>query len=172
MLKKLLVLVSGLIFSLASNGQPGFSLKLETGYINFHRILVDVDPTPEWKGHYLENKPDGIDVNLFGGLRPLKGLFIGAGAGYVNFQGIDGLTITSDIDYEFLPSKTITPLINAKVGYNHIWNQYEGGTGDLFVEFGVGGSYQVNGKMSVYLRSGIMVVQNASLFPVRLGIQF
>jgi hypothetical protein len=171
MLKKLLILLPGLVFSLVSSGQTDFSVKMEAGFIKFHEILVDVDPAPGWKGNHLQDNPDGIDFTVFGGFNPAKSLFIGVGSGYVNFQGVNGMTITSDIEYEFLPTEKISPLMNARLGYNHIWNQYEGGTGSFLIELGAGGTYHLTDKISFYLRAGMMVVQEAILFPVRLGIK-
>lgn len=111
-------------FFLAFNqgyAQINYSLKAETGISKFQFNTVDIDPGPNWKGHYLEDK-DGIDLNISNGVEFKDVFFAGIGLGYLNFEGIHGWTAYTDI--EFLPLQTkLKPLINFKLGHSHIWNQ-------------------------------------------------
>jgi hypothetical protein len=114
---------------------------------------------------------NGIDLNLINGFDFKNKLFAGIGLGYLNFEGLSGFSIFSDLDY--LPLKTrLTPLINLKIGYSHIWNQYENGTGTGLGEICVGLNYRLTEKMDIYSKSGFTATQQSLLIPVRLGIRF
>lgn len=164
-----------LIFiSLSALSQSRYSGKIETGFLKYRYQLVqyDIDPESDWKGYYLEDEPDGIDLNLVYGFAFFENrLFTGAGLGYQNFEGISGITVFSDIDYVPLKSK-LSPLVNIKIGYDHIWNQYEGGTGTAFGEFTAGINYKLNEKLHIYIKSGILFTQQSSLIPFRIGVRF
>ena len=138
--------------SLTSHCQVKYGGKIETGFLKYRYQLVqyDLDPGSDWKGYYLDNEQDGIDLNLVNGVSFFeKRFFTGVGLGYQNFEGINGITVFGDIEYMPLKSK-LTPLLNIKVGYDHIWNQYEGGTGTAFGEFAAGVSYKLNSATSHY----------------------
>ena len=93
------------------------------------------------------------------------------GLGYLNFESIHGFSIFTD--FEYLPLKTkLTPLVNLKIGYNHIWNQYENGTGSALVELGVGINYKLTDRFNIYMHSGFLMTQQSLLIPIRIGFSF
>jgi hypothetical protein len=135
-------------------------------------VQYDFDPGSGWKGYYLDNEQDGIDLNLVNGVSFFENrLFTGVGIGYQNFEGIHGITVFGDIEYLPLKSK-FSPLLSLKVGYDHIWNQYEGGTGTAMGEFGAGINYKLTNILNIYLKSGILFTQQSSLIPIRIGVGF
>jgi len=70
-------------------------------------------------------------------------------------------------DFEYLPLKTrLTPLINLKIGYRHIWNQYNSGTGTGLGEFCVGLNYRLTERMDIYAKSGFAITQQSLLIPI------
>jgi hypothetical protein len=162
------------IVSFTAYCQAEYSAKVETGFLKYRYQLVqyDLDPGSDWKGYYLDNEQDGIDLNLVNGVSFFENrFFTGVGIGYQNFEGINGITVFGDIEYLPLKSK-LTPLLNIKAGYDHIWNQYEGGTGTAFGEFAAGVSYKLTEKLNIYLKSGILFTQQSSLIPIRIGLGF
>jgi len=165
--------IIGLITVLIANqgySQIDYSIKAETGFLKYITNMVNVDPGPNWKGYniYEEN---GIDFYIINGFDFKNKLFTGIGLGYLNFEGVSGFSIFSD--FEYLPLKTrLTPLINLKIGYSHIWNQYENGTGTGLGEFCLGLNYRLTEKMDIYAKSGFTMTQQSLLIPIRLGIRF
>ena len=76
-------------------------------------------------------------------------------------------------DLEYLPFKTrLSPLFNLKIGYSHIWNQYENGTGTALGEFGFGLNYRLTENIDIYAKSGFLITQQSLLIPIRLGFRF
>jgi hypothetical protein len=129
-------------------------------------------PDSDWKGDYLNKEQDGIDLNMVNGISLFENrFFAGAGIGYQNFEGINGITVFGDIEYLPLKSK-LTPLLNIKVGYDHIWNQYEGGTGTALGEFTAGIDYKLSEKLNMFLKSGMLFTQQAFFIPIKIGIRF
>lgn len=172
-MKKLSVTVILLFaFSWTALAQLNYSGKVEMGYLRFKRTTLDVDPGPNWKGYHLNDGQNGFDLNVVNGISLAKEkVFIGIGVGYLNFEGINGFSVFSD--FEYLPFKTrLTPLLNLKIGYDHIWNQYDGGRATTLVDVGVGINYKLNDHLSMFLKSGFMLTQQSSLVPVRIGIRF
>ena len=165
--------IIGLIAILTVNqgySQINYSMKAETGFLKYQFNTIQVDPGPNWKGYYLDGE-NGIDFNIVNGVDFKNKLFAGIGIGYLNFEGINGLSVFSD--FEYLPFKTrLRPLINLKIGYSHIWNQYENGTGTGLGELCVGLNYRLTEKMDVYAKSGFTMTQQSLLIPIRLGIRF
>ncbi|NPD47327.1 MULTISPECIES: hypothetical protein [unclassified Lentimicrobium] len=132
--------------------------------------MVQVEAGPNWKGYNLNKEQNGIDLNLINGIQFKNKLFAGIGLGYVNFEGISGVSIFSDFDY--LPLKTkLTPLINLKIGYNHICNQYKNGTGSALIELGGGLNYRFSEEFDIYLQSGFMITQQTFFIPIKLGLR-
>lgn len=170
-MKKIILITSILfLFVVKVSGQINYSLKAETGFLKFQTILINVDPGPNWKGYNLNKKQNGVDINIINGLNINSGFFAGIGLGYLNFEGINGLSIFTDFDY--LPLKTkLTPIINLKIGYNHIWNQYENGTESVIFELAGGLNYKVTKRLGIYLQSGIMSAQQSFFIPIRLGVR-
>ncbi len=74
---------------------------------------------------------------------------------------------------EFLPLRTsVSPLLNLKLEYDHIWNQYEGGTGSVLGELFLGINYKMTKKLGLYLKSGILLTQQSTLIPINVGVRF
>ena len=166
------LIVIGILFitcSLTTKAQINYSGKIEAGYMNFKHHTVQVDPGPGWKGRLNDN---GIDINVINGLTFLnKKLFAGLGLGYLNFGGINGASVFADLEY--LPLKTrITPLLNLKIGYDHIWDQYAAGTGTPLAEFGIGVNYKLTEKFGLYLKSGMLYTQQSLLIPITIGFRY
>ncbi len=149
--------------------QINYSIKVESGFLKYRYNNVQVEPTPNWKGYYLSDK-NGIDLSVINGIRLNNRLFAGIGIGYLNFEGINGLVMFSDIEY--LPLKTrLTPLINVKIGYSHLWNQYVNGSGTGFTELCIGLSYRISDKLYIYTKSGFATTQQSLLIPISLGLR-
>ncbi len=172
MIKRRIILIGIIAFSFVNQGfsQINYSMKAEVGYLKYRYTTVDVDAGPNWKGYNLENA-NGMEFNAINGLDIKNKFFVGLGIGYLNFEGIDGISIFSD--FEYLPLKTrLTPLVNFKLGYSHIWNQYDNGTGTGLGELCIGLNYRMTEKMDIYLKSGYTMTQQSLLIPIRLGIRF
>jgi hypothetical protein len=150
--------------------QVSFWGKLEGGYLGFQHATIDIDPGPGWQGMYLETS--GLEVSVTGGLSfASQHLFAGLGMGYLNFQCVHG--ILAFTDFEYLPlKKRISPLVNLRLGYSHLWNQYEGGTGTLLASVGAGVNYRMTSRLSLYLKSGVMITQQALLLPATIGLRY
>lgn len=89
----------------------------------------------------------------------------------MNYEGIEGISIFGDFEYS--PLKNIlTPLFNFRLGYNHIWNQYESGTRTMHTEFSIGLNYKIKEKLGVYIKSGLLITQQSFLLPITLGFRF
>ena len=150
--------------------QINYSIKAETGFLIYQYNTIDVDPGPNWKGYYLDEE-NGIDFNIVNEVDFINKLFAGIGIGYLNFEEINGLSVFSDFAY--LPFKTrLTPLINLKIGYSHIWNQYENGTGTGLGELCLGLNFRLTEKIDIYTKSGFSMTQQSLLIPIRLGLRF
>jgi len=91
--------------------------------------------------------------------------------GYLNFEGIEGFSVFTDFQYLFFDTK-LKPLANFKVGYNHIWNQYENGTGSALGEVGLGVNYSLTETIGLYLQGGLLMTQQSLLIPIRMGFKF
>lgn len=157
--------------SSAGFSQFRYSGKLEACYLSFNNTTIDVEPGPGWKGYYLDNDQNGIDVNLINGVKFREKLFAGIGIGYQNFEGIRGAAFFSDLGY--IPfQRKFSPLLNAKIGYAHIWNQYKGGRGTTLLELGGGVRYKLTARMGIYLQSGIALAHQSSFYPFKIGVSF
>ncbi len=159
-----------LALSTIVKAQVNYSGKCETGYLKFQYNTVQVDPGPGWKGEYLNS--NGVNINFINGLTfANKKLFTGLGLGYLNFVGTNGVAIFADLEYLPLGTK-ITPLLNIKLGYDHIWNQYDGGTGTMLSEFGIGLDYKLTEKFRISLKSGMLFTQQSFLIPITIGFRY
>lgn len=167
--KLVFIVLCTLFFTKNGYSQVNYSLKAESGYLSYLFTTVQIDPGPEWKGYYLES--NGIDFNVINGIEFNNKLFAGIGLGYLNFDGINGLSVYTDFEYLPLASR-ITPLINLKMGYSHLWNQYENGSGTALGELGVGVNYKLTEQTAIYAKSGFTMTQQAFLVPLRIGIRF
>lgn len=159
-----------LVLSLGTNAQIVYSGKIESGFMNFRYHTVQVDPGPAWKGNYLND--NGIDINIVNGLSLANNkIFTGLGLGYLNFAGTNGVSVFVDLEYLALKTK-ITPLLNLKLGYDHIWNQYDGGTGTMHKELCIGVNYKMTEKFGLYLKSGMLYTQQSFLLPIVIGLRY
>lgn len=167
-----LTLILLLVSTLFTEAQISHSERIETGYQHYLFRALKVDPGPDWKGYNLDEKQNGYNYTTSYGLSfAERKLYTGIGIGYLNFEGIDGISIFGDFDY--LPLKNrLTPLFNLRLGYNHIWNQYEGGTGTMHTEFGLGLYYKIKGIFGIYIKSGLLIMQQSFLVPITLGVSF
>lgn len=169
--KCLFVWASVLFITTTCTAQVEHHFKMEVAYLDYRYTAVQVDPGPNWKGYNLDNNQSGMDIQYIYGLNYRKKLMAGIGLGYLNFEGIHGISVFGDIGY--LPLKTkISPLLNIKTGYSHIWNQYADGTGSAQIEFGAGVHYQIKPRLGIFLQSGWMYSQQAVFVPLRLGVLF
>lgn len=161
-----------MLFNLKGFSQNLYSGKIESGYSFYFGTSIKVDAEPNWKGYKLNNSQNGFDFNFINGVKLNEDkLFIGLGVGYLNFEGIKGYSIFTDFD--LLLSKTKSkPLINLKIGYDHIYNQYDGGTGAGLTELNFGVQHQLNKKLDFYIKAGFLYTQQAILFPFHLGIKY
>ena len=169
-MKKISLFLLFALITVIGYSQVDYKRKIEIGYMRYQYNTVQVEPSPNWKGYNLDGK-DGIDLNVINGLSIKEKIFTGIGLGYLNFRGIYGFSIFTD--FEYLPFKTkLTPFVNLKIGYNHIWNQYENGTGSALGELGLGLNYGLTEKMDIYLQSGFLMTQQSLLIPIRIGFKF
>mgnify|MGYP000093588501 CR=1 FL=1 len=160
------------VSTLFAEAQISYSGRIETGYQHYLFRTLTVDPGPSWKGYNLDEKQNGINFTTSNGLSFAKRkLYTGIGLGYLNYEGFEGISIFGD--FEYLPLKNrLTPLFNLRLGYNHIWNQYEGGTGTMHTELGLGINYKMKEKLGVYIKSGLLITQQSFLVPITLGFRF
>jgi len=150
--------------------QINYSIKAETGFLKYRYNTIQIDAPPGWKGYYLDEE-NGLDFNIVNGINFNKKLFAGIGIEYLNFEKINGLSVFSDLEY--LPLKTrLTPFINLRIGYSHIWNQYEHGTRTGLGEICLGLNFRLTDKIEIYAKSGYTFTQQSLLIPVTLGIRF
>jgi hypothetical protein len=157
-----------LLFVFKGHAQVSYAVKAEAGFLKYQNNTIQVDPGPNWKGYYLYDQ-NGVGINFVQGLDYKDKLFAGIGAGYLNFEGVNGASVFSD--FEYLPFKTrLTPLINLRIGYSHVWNQYENGSGTAMGEICMGLNVRLNQKIDMYCKSGILVTQQALFMPFRFGI--
>ncbi len=165
--------IIGLITIITMNqgySQIHYSIKAETGFLKYQYHTVRVDPGPNWRGYYLDEE-NGIDFHIIHGIAFKNKLLAGIGIGYLHFEGINGLSIFSD--FEYVPLKTrLTPIINLKLGYSHIWNQYENGTGTGLGECCIGLHYRLTEKLGICAKSGLTMTQQSLLIPIRIGVRW
>ena len=172
-MKQLLTTIIFLIWlPIVTEAQVRYSGRIETGYQQYFFRTITVDPGPNWKGYNLDEKQNGFNITSSNGLTFANGkLFTGIGLGYLNYEGIDGISIFGDLEYLPLKNK-LTPLFNLRLGYNHIWNQYEGGRGTMHTEFGLGLNYRLSEKFGIYIKTGMLLTQQSFLIPITLGFRY
>jgi len=168
--KEFIFITALLLIGLKGLAQIEYTGKLETGYLKFLFNTIQVDPGPDWKGYNLDEQ-DGIELNLINGLKYRDHCYTGIGLGYLNFVGINGVSVFSE--FEYVPFKSrLRPAISLRLGYNHIWNQYENGSGSALGEIGMGLDYKLTKKFDIYLKSGFAMTQQSLLIPFRIGVGF
>jgi len=161
-----------IVISIVPNGYSHitYALKSELGYMKFIYNTVTVEPGPNWKGYYLDNQ-NGFDFSITNGIKFKEKIYTGVGVGYLNFDGINGVSLLSD--FEFLALKyRLTPLIGIKFGYSHLWNQYESGTGTALAEIDLGFNFKLSDKFGVFAKIGCLFTQQSLLIPIKIGFRF
>jgi len=172
-MKTTIILLLFLLGYINAFGQKNitYSKKIEVGYDLFLFRTLHVDPGPGWRGYNLDEEQNGFELNFINGVTAYDHFFAGAGAGYLNFEGIHGVSVFGNLEYWPL-KKRISPIMVLKIGYDHIWNQYAGGHGNARVEFGLGVNYKINNKLNIYIQSGLLVALQSNLLPFKLGFRF
>jgi len=148
-------------------------IRIETGYLKYFFTPVNVDASENWKGYKLPNKENGLIFNAMWGWDFNEATFLGVGAGYINFEGIDGADVFTEVNF-MVSNSYINPYLGMRLGYTHLWNQYEKGSGSVLAEFLLGlqirfGTYSYS---SIHLQSGLSFTQQAVFVPLRLAYQF
>lgn len=167
----ILITIILLHFSFRTDAQNSNFKAMEVSYLSYQFALIQYDVDENWLGYNLPNNENGANLNFSYGKIMKEKLFFSLGLGYLNFESIHGAEIFSNLRYLVLNRK-LSPLINWRVGYNHIWNQYEGGKGRAFTDFGAGFNLKFNKKISISLQSGFLFSQQALFVPARLGLNF
>ncbi|MFA6150387.1 MAG: hypothetical protein WC716_03635 [Chitinophagaceae bacterium] len=170
MRKTTLLLATFIALSCSSGAQIKFTTKVETAWMPYGARLVRVDAGPGWKGYNLDNKQNGFALNLVNGARIKDRFFAGLGLGYLNFEGINGFSLYSDFEFYFLKKKKLNPFLNLTIGYSHLNNQYEGGTGSGCTSYGAGIQYRHTPNLAFSVQTGFLITQQALFYPVRLSI--
>lgn len=156
-----------------ATAQVKYYKKVEAGYF-INRgggVKYDIDD-PNWKGPPLKNEPNAANLSFINGVGFFGNkLLTGAGLGYLNFQGIHGLSLVSEIEY--MPvNESGGPFVNVRLGYTHIWSVYENGTGSEFIDIEGGIKLDLYKELDMYIKSGFIYTQNYMFVPVSLGVQF
>ena len=142
---------------------------VDFGHLAYRFNTVDVDPGPNWKGHYLSNK-DGFDIKVNGGLILKERYNLGVGLSYMNFEGANGLGSYADFCVAILKNRKFTPIVYWNVGYSHLWNQYAGGTGTFLSDLGLRMQYQISPKLGIQASTGLFNTQQSFIRPYRIGM--
>lgn len=171
LIKPFLILFLLNFIALNSKAQIKYAAKFEFSFQKYGFRTITYDPGPNWRGYNLRDKPDGLCLSVSNGISLAnKKLFFGVALAYHNFEGINGVSAAADLEY--IPLKTkLSPLVNFKLGYNHVWNQYPDGSGTNYGEYLLGLNYLINSKNSIYLKSGILFTQESLFIPICLGFR-
>ncbi|MCC5613185.1 hypothetical protein LC612_42535 [Nostoc sp. CHAB 5834] len=144
---------------------------LEVSALRFQSRTLTVEPGPNWKGYNLNQQQHGTMLSLINGLVYHNRLFAGLGLGWLHFDGINGVSVFGDLSC--LVTKTrLAPVVGVRVGYTHLRNQYEGGTGSLLSELDGGLSYSFTKRLTAEVRTGIAFTQQAAFVPLKLRLRF
>jgi hypothetical protein len=83
-----------MLYPIAPKAQMNYSGRARTGYQHYAFRTITVDPEPNWKGYNLDEKQNGFNFTTVNGLAfKNRKLFTGIGLGYLNFEGINGVSI-------------------------------------------------------------------------------
>ncbi len=147
------------------------SYRIELNHYSFNARFIDIDPTPEWEGYYLDNEEDAFAVNLANGIALNNGFFLGAGVGYQNFEGHHGFAVFGQGEYSPM-EKPIRPVGLFRAGYSHLWNQYNKGTGTFMAETSLGFELNIHGNLQLVPSVGLVFMQQARLLTVKIAFAF
>lgn len=152
--------------------QTKFQSKADVSYLAYRYRTVTVDAGPNWKGYNLDDKQNGVQIASINGLSFLgQKLFAGIGVGYLNFQGINGVSTFAEVEYIPLKKK-FSPLAGIRAGYSNIWTQAKESKGSALLDLNLGINFSVNNKHSLYFKSGIAAIQQALFTNFNLGYRF
>jgi len=175
-MKRLVYLL--IFYSLYSNAQYESAekihyMRIEGGFQKYYLRTLDVDPTMNWLGYELNKEQDAWFANFIWGWDFEEKTLLGLGAGYLNYEGINGVQVFSDINF-FISNTRVNPYLGLRGGYSHIWNQYTNGSGSFTGTFFVGIQYSFGtySSLRLYLQSGLKYTHQALFFPLSLGFQF
>lgn len=171
MTNRLLAILILANFTLFGFSQAKFNTKIEFGKLKYVGHTILIDPGLGWKGYNLDNQQDALSINVSSGYLFNNVLYTGAGVGYLNFEGIHGLNVYADFDYHPMKSR-LSLSLNNKIGYSHIWNQYDNGTGTILGEIGIKINYRLKNSTSIYFQIGAMATQQSLLIPFKMGVSF
>jgi hypothetical protein len=150
--------------------RPIWRFSAESGVLAYRHQTSRIDPGPDYRGPFVVD--NGRNIQLKGGyILAKKHLYLAAGCGFQQFNGINGATISGSIEVLPLSSK-LSPIAAIELGYSHLWNQYPGGTGSALGAAYLGVHYQLSRKCSLYFKSGSIGFQRASWTPLILGLRF
>jgi hypothetical protein len=171
-MKRILLFIAFLLISTASFAQkiPTY-FSSDFGYLAYRFNTIDVDPGPNWKGHYLSDK-DGFDFKANVGVILKERFNVGFGLSYLNFEGVNGLGSYADLGVAILKNRKFTPIVYWNIGYSHLWNQYAGGTGTLMSDVGLRLQYQISYKVAIHASTGFFHTQQSYIRPYRIGLVF
>lgn len=147
------------------------SYRFELNQYTFDGRLIDIDPTPDWKGYYLDNEQDAFAVNLTKGIVLKDVLFLGTGLGYQNFEGHHGFAVFAHGEISTRDER-IKPLAIFRSGYSHLWNQYEKGTGTFMAEISVGLELNIQNGIRLIPGVGLVFMQQSRLLAVKIAFAF
>lgn len=143
----------------------------ELGYLAYQYNTIDVDPGPNWQGHYLSDK-DGFDFKANVGVILKERFNVGFGLSYLNFEGVNGLGSYADLGVAILKNRKFTPIVYWNIGYSHLWNQYAGGIGAFLSDLGLRLQYQISPKLGIQASTGFFHTQQSYIRPYRIGLVF
>jgi hypothetical protein len=168
----LLTIFFSTLFLTNSKAQIKYAGKVESGYLTYLTNTNIIDGDPDWKGYYINDSQNGIDLSFINGIKiSEEKLFLGVGLSYLNFEGYDGFSTFADLELANT-QKVISPLFNLKVGISQLYNQYSGGTLTGLTAFNFGLKYRINNKNHIYLKTGLLFTQQSMFFPINFGYEF
>ncbi len=146
------------------------SYRIELNHYFFDARIIDIEPTPNWEGYYLDNKQDAFVINLTKGIALKDAFFLGAGLGYQNFEGHHGLAVFGQGEISPI-NKRIKPVALFRAGYSHLWNQYDKGTGTFMAETSLGFELNIRGMLLIP-GVGVVFMQQSRLWTLKIAFVF
>ena len=140
------------------------------GPLLFITNTITVDPGPNWLGYSLD-KESAYTLSTSHGILWKGVFFTGLGAEFQQFQGKQGLS--GFLSFATHPTnKKFSLTWRLKIGYSHLWNQYEGGTSSKYIAPGLGVVWNVSARIALELTTGFTWMQQSLLWPLEVGFRF
>jgi hypothetical protein len=160
-------------FASIASAQGHYYKKVEVNYLNYQTATAQYDiPDSGWLGPPLNNGKNGMGLSLSNGIGIFSNkIAIGLGLGYLNFEGVNGLSLFGELELRPI-DESFAPFATIKIGYSHIWNQYLDGNGSLLSDFEGGLLYKISPQKLVYIKTGILFTQESSFIPISAGFVF